>query len=249
MLDALKSGLDFLVKAKIPVILLCFVLLLVVLASVNSLTILGSDLTPHDVLGRRIEYGLAAVMLSAALALLFFAPAEQPATGPTPASGKPVSVTKYDMFLAVPMAGTETDAQYQELRAVALEVIAALRAHTKLQTCYFVGEKLATKADFESNSVAADEDFNALRASAHFVMIYPARMVSSVLAEAGFALAAGKPSLYFVRRAEDLPFLLTRAEALRPPAFPPVIIHECPTLDDILRVIRADGANLFPPAT
>jgi hypothetical protein len=80
-------------------------------------------------------------------------------------------------------------------------------------------------------------------------MIYPARMVSSVLAEAGFALAAGKPSLYFVRRAEDLPFLLTRAESLRPPAFPPVVIHECPTPDDILRVIRVDGANLFPPAT
>jgi hypothetical protein len=165
MLDAIKSGLDFLVKAKLPVILLCFVLLLVVLASVNSLTVLGSDLTPHDVMGRRVEYGLAAVMLCAALALLFLAPAEQPAT---PASGKTVSAVKYDMFLAVPMAGTATDAQYQELRAVALEVIAALRAHTKLQTCYFVGEKLATKADFESNSVAADEDFNALRASAHF---------------------------------------------------------------------------------
>ena len=246
MLDAIKSGLDFLVKAKIPVILLCFVLLLVVLASVNSLTVMGSDLTPHDVLGRRIEYGLAAVMMCAALALLFVAPSEQAAA---PASSKPAGAVKYDMFLAVPMAGTETDAQYQELRAVALEVIAALRAHTKLQTCYFVGEKLATKADFESNSVAADEDFNALRASAHFIMIYPARMVSSVLAEAGFALAASKPSLYFVRRAEDLPFLLTRAEALRPPAFPPVVIHECPTLDDILRVIRVDGANLFPPVT
>jgi hypothetical protein len=42
-------------------------------------------------------------------------------------------------------------------------------------------------------------------------MIYPKRVISSCILEAGYALLSDIPSTYFVRSTDDLPFMLRGA--------------------------------------
>ena len=63
----------------------------------------------------------------------------------------------------------------------------------------------------DPEAIAAEKDFSALKSSRHFVMIYPHRVLSSCIVEAGYALGAGIPSTYFVRSDEDLPYALRGA--------------------------------------
>ena len=65
--------------------------------------------------------------------------------------------------------------------------------------------------DFDLTEKSLEEDFRAIRRCRRFMMIYPSKVASSVLVEAGYALAAGKPSTYFVRDSHDLPFILRGA--------------------------------------
>jgi hypothetical protein len=65
--------------------------------------------------------------------------------------------------------------------------------------------------DVDPEAIAAETDLAALIASRNFLMIYPSRLLSSCLLEAGYALVAGTPSVYFVRTDDDLPYLLRGA--------------------------------------
>jgi hypothetical protein len=49
-------------------------------------------------------------------------------------------------------------------------------------------------------------------------MLYPKKILSSILVEAGFALAIRKYSLYFAAKREDLPFMLQYSSAWQRPA-------------------------------
>ncbi len=75
-------------------------------------------------------------------------------------------------------------------------------------------------------------------------MLYPQKMASSVLFEAGFALALDKYSLYFAADRTELPFMLREAAGV----FARVRIHEVPCLtnyDCIVDVIRINQHKLF----
>jgi hypothetical protein len=73
---------------------------------------------------------------------------------------------------------------------------------------YFSGERYETPDDFDSWGVGTEDDLSVLRTSKNFLMVYPDRVVSSCLVEAGYAIVAGKPSSYFARSDEDLPYML-----------------------------------------
>jgi hypothetical protein len=72
-------------------------------------------------------------------------------------------------------------------------------------------------------------------------MLYPKKIASSVLVEAGWALALGKQSLYFVDKRDDLPFLLKQAEQ----AFSSVRIYDHCTTDGIVNLIKKHRGDLF----
>lgn len=99
---------------------------------------------------------------------------------------------------------------------------------------------MTTQADFDTADVSIDTDVNALKESKNFIMIYPDKIVSSVLFEAGMALALGKPSFYF-GNTENFPFLMQQANQ----KFSHVKIHDCETLDKIIAVIKKNKNNLF----
>jgi nucleoside 2-deoxyribosyltransferase len=71
-------------------------------------------------------------------------------------------------------------------------------------------------------------------------MIYPEKIVSSVLFEAGIAFALGKPSFYFGHK-DNFPFLMQEANQ----QFNHVKIHEADTIDKIIKIIKKNKTELF----
>lgn len=120
---------------------------------------------------------------------------------------------RIDVFLSVPMASFESDAQYQPFRAEAMKVVDALRGRCGLSV-FCALESIESINQFDTYGVSAREDIEKLEQSANFVMLYPERMTSSAIFEAGYALARGIPCRFFVRNQHDakyqLPFLMRK---------------------------------------
>jgi pimeloyl-ACP methyl ester carboxylesterase len=150
---------------------------------------------------------------------------------------------KYDVFLAMAMAGLDTEEQYQSYRGQALEIVKCLQEHCGFRSIFYAGLNLKTKDEFEAEDVSLSEDVAALRRSKYFMLLYPEKIVSSVLFEAGLAVALGKPAVYFIRDRKQLPFLMQRAEQTKLPAG--VRIYECESPARIKTLIQASGERLW----
>lgn len=118
-----------------------------------------------------------------------------------------------DVFLSVPMASFASDAQYQPFRAEAMKVVTALREQAGL-TVFCALEKIESLKQFDTYGDGARDDIEMLERSANFVMLYPQKLPTSALFEAGYALARGLPCRFFVRdQGKDefrLPFLMRK---------------------------------------
>ena len=153
----------------------------------------------------------------------------------------------YDVFLSVPMASFESDTQYRAFRSDAMKVVKALRSKCRL-TVFCALENIKSIKQFDLCGNSAQEDMEALRKSASFVMLYPERLPTSALFEAGYALALGLPCRFFVRnQSEDrykLPFLMRKL----PEVFSHVSIiddSEWQTYEDIAERLVQNKASWF----
>lgn len=119
----------------------------------------------------------------------------------------------YDVFLSVPMAALDTEARYQAFRNEAMKVVNALEQRCGLRV-YCALRDIPTMKAFDTGGAAANDDLAMLERSAHFVMLYPEKLATSALFEAGYALARGLPCRFFVRDqsqdAHKLPYLMRK---------------------------------------
>jgi hypothetical protein len=150
---------------------------------------------------------------------------------------------KYDVFIASAMAGLETEEQYRQQRDDVLKLQQVLKVACNFQSIFYAGEKIESKAKFDVQNLALEDDLRALNESRYFLLLYPEKRVSSVVFEAGLALALGKPSVYFVRDRNHLPFLMAKAEQASLVA--KVKIYEYRTIDNVANLIRQHGARLW----
>ena len=112
---------------------------------------------------------------------------------------------KCKVFLASPISGFNTLEDYSEDRDKMFKLIDILEA--KLGKVFYAGKNIPNNSILDSDS-EIKRDFDAIRECQYFIMFYPDKIVSSVLVEAGYALALKKPSIYFVKNIKNLPFLL-----------------------------------------
>lgn len=153
---------------------------------------------------------------------------------------------EYDLFLSTPMSGLGDDRAYQHHRTFVLEVLDALKSHPTLERIYFAGLNVDSIQGFDAGDEALLADTLALRQSRLFCMVYPAKIASSVLLEAGMALAWGKPCTFFVRRREDLPYLLQHPERVADhDEFPPMRIICYEDEQKLLRRLEREGPELL----
>jgi hypothetical protein len=114
----------------------------------------------------------------------------------------------HDVFISCPMTSL-AEGEYAKMRDTIEKLTDAINA--KGFTAYSAVRRISTQDSVDPESIAAEQDLPALTMSRNFLMIYPGRILSSCLLEAGYALVAGIPSLYFVKSDDDLPYLLRGA--------------------------------------
>lgn len=147
-----------------------------------------------------------------------------------------------DVFLSAPMASFDGDSEYQAFRQNVLKVVKPLRDWGVSVFCAL--EAIDSMDKFDTHGISTQEDIRRLQKCTHFVMLYPQKLATSALFEAGYALALGRPSLFFVRNENDLPFLLQRL----PEAVTNVSIldsREWKTYEDIAYLIERNAKYWF----
>ncbi|EHB44067.1 hypothetical protein MycrhDRAFT_6962 [Mycolicibacterium rhodesiae JS60] len=128
------------------------------------------------------------------------------------AVGKPRRID-YEVFLAAPMAAAGN--RYDEIRQHVMDVQAVLASYADC-TVYCAANDIARAADFDTQKVAYETNWEAIQACRQFVAFLPVpvplkRTPSSVWVEAGMALAREMPCTFFVPTHDDLPYVLQRA--------------------------------------
>lgn len=144
------------------------------------------------------------------------------------------------------MAAFENEYEYKKNREEAMKVIQSLRSSTGISEIYFSGEKVDSFDKFENFGVAAQVDLNAVDKCKYFVMVFPEKITSSVIFEAGYALAKRKTSIYFVKDKNHLPYLM-RDLSLLPLTnkFPRIKLCTFTDYNDLNTQIKNVGASLI----
>ncbi len=119
-----------------------------------------------------------------------------------------VEALQYDLFISAPMkGGAPSEEEYKNFRSEVIQnIIKPLRTNYKLKV-FYSGEV----SDDISATVIDTNNFDAIRNSSFFVLIYPKSVVSTVLVETGFAFALEKPTLLCCKSQEDMPNLIKEA--------------------------------------
>jgi hypothetical protein len=149
---------------------------------------------------------------------------------------------KFDVFVSAPMASFTTDEEIRGDHDRIAPAVAFLEDQLGLSV-YWAGRNIRSRADFDAPDISATRDVDALLTSKYFLLLYPAKIASSVLFEAGIALRSCLTSLYFVRSAKDLPFLMAQASQ----AFKNVRIYEGALPADLVALLRRHGKDFFLP--
>jgi len=138
---------------------------------------------------------------------------------------------KYDIFLASSISSFSSASQYTEDRNRMLELIRVLEE--KIGTVFYAGRNIPNKDCLDADE-EVKADFEAIKDCTYFIMCYPEKSTSSVLVEAGYALALNKFSIYIVRNLADLPFLLQFAMRV----YKNVTAYEAGSLEEAARMIE-----------
>ncbi len=151
--------------------------------------------------------------------------------------------TESEVFLSIPMSAATG---YESMRALGKSVADALCQYCGVRQVFCAAETIASRDEFEEPPVALQTNLGPFQSAVSFVMIYPEKLASSVLVEAGMALAFGMPSVYFVRNRVDLPWMLQDVAGAGLATLGVVRIIEYRDEADLLKRIRNSNYHLFP---
>ena len=187
--------------------------------------------------------GACATLLATWLAVRWNKSREQKLQDPKISSSREALSKKkhqYDVFVSAPMAGFATDADLAADHERIEPVVAYLEGQLGFKV-YWAGRSIKSRADFDAKDISAKRDVEALLDSRYFLLLYPEKIVSSVLFEAGIALRSCWSSVYFVRDRSDLPFLMSEASQ----AFRNVRTCEGALPGGLLTLLKRHGREFF----
>ncbi len=173
------------------------------------------------------------------LRLVFGRPTKtgEAATAPAP---------RYEVFLSAPMADITDEATYKLQRDEILRVKDALRKFCRFETTFYAGTDIEAPDGFNTEHIALRGNFRRIQESRRLMLIYPKRSGSSILFEAGLAIAFGKPSVWFIKAGEKLPYLMRGAAgASESEGLPRMRVYTYDSVADIVKRMENDGAGIF----
>ena len=121
-----------------------------------------------------------------------------------------------------------SDAEYEEIREDIMHLIYDLRKHHEV---YFYNEFVPKIQDFDKNKFNPLDYLLEIKKSDWFIAIITEKILSSIYFEAGYALAAGVNSVYFVTDDKVMPLVMRMISADHPK----------------VKVIRASSINEIKP--
>ncbi len=151
---------------------------------------------------------------------------------------------QYDVFVSSPLAAFPTDDEIKEDHRRVEKLVTYLEKELDFRV-YWAGRNIESKADFDDGSISAHDDVVAILDSKCFLLLYPGRVASSVLFEAGIALRSCLSSVYVVRERDNLPFLMKHAAE----AFDNVRTCETTLPDEAIALFRRHGRSFFKSPT
>ena len=153
----------------------------------------------------------------------------------------------YDAFISAPME-TSLDGNGNVIgRDQIMDIRRHLEDVCRFNNIFYASADKTSKKDFDTNSVALSENFQALKTSRRHIFVFPESKPSSTLVEVGVALALGIPSFWFVKKGVKLPFLLEQAwqNSSLASELPKIVVHRYASTDDILRFISDHRDSCF----
>ncbi len=147
----------------------------------------------------------------------------------------------YDVFISSPMASISGENEFQSHRDNVVKFKDYLRTYCGFSQIYDAGENMETQNDFDLQDISAKENIEALVRSKYFILIYPEKITSSVIFEAGIALSYKIPCIYFIKNTSDLPFLMQNLNHV----FPYIRIYKTKNIKAMCSVVKNNGMKLF----
>lgn len=154
---------------------------------------------------------------------------------------KPKSIEEYNLFVSTPMAAFDSSKEFEKHRAAILDVLRGIKRRCDFDKVFYAGSEISSFEEFELADLSVAEDYNALKYSDNFMIIYPKRITTSALIELGWAMAMGKPIVVFARNRDDLPYLMKHADSV----YKNIAIYIYTTSSDIRNIFDRHGIKIF----
>ena len=116
-------------------------------------------------------------------------------------------------FIACPMSSFATEALYSAFRERVLRFCGRLAASPLAEDVFFAGTHIGGFDAFDATVDAFKTDADAIWCCDHFVLLYPEKILSSALVEAGIAIGLRKRVSIVCRDRADLPYVLRSGDA------------------------------------
>ena len=207
-------------------------------------------LAPMNILNEAVIYSFFGVLLFVLIAVLLLTrfrgePAPSETDDPAP------TVFAYDAFISAPMDGFKADENVdpkmaRELHNENMRIFQTnLRKCCRMDRTFYAGLDMPSRTDYDDETVGLKNVWTTIRQARLFILIYPKRSASSIIFEAGMAIALGKPSFWFVKRGERLPYLMRGYQASLTEGLPLVRIIEYDAFDEVIQKLQNNGAEIF----
>lgn len=151
-----------------------------------------------------------------------------------------------EVFLSFPMAGS---GDYDDSRRLGQRLVSALQKYCGVREVFWAGATIESDCQFEEPSVGLGRNMPYFRSADRFVMLYPEKLSSGVLVEAGLALGLGMPAVYLVRDREDLPWILQDIGGAGDNKLGRVRVIVYSDEDNLIEKLKSNGPHLFPAAS
>lgn len=135
------------------------------------------------------------------------------------------SKRRYRIFLSMQMSQL-SDEDYLLVRQQILNVIYDMRKHDDV---YFFNELVPDRNAFQERTFDALEYLSEIRKADYFVAVLSERILSSIFFEAGYAVATGKQSFYFLLNRQAMPLIMRTAIQ----DHPKVKVIELPSMEEL----------------
>jgi hypothetical protein len=147
----------------------------------------------------------------------------------------------FDYYISTPVVSLVNQKEFSKHKKTIEEIVAILKQSKSNSRIFSYITEISKLPVSGASNYNIKKIYSTLRRSKKYIGIFPSNIMSGAHCEAGFALALGKPCLFFVKDMNDLPTILRKA----PSVYSFVSIQLYDNEEDLKRIFKESGEDLF----